>query len=72
MENNHIKQDSSNNKPNNNNNINNPEQHIQKVNNNHLTNDEYIKLFYSSNNAGVNKNFPLGVMHDSYKTKNGK
>ena len=71
MENNRIKQDSSNNKPNNNN-INNPEQHIQKVNNNHLTNDEYIKLFYNSNNAGVNKNFPLNVIHNSYKTKNGK
>ena len=71
MENNHIKQDSSNNKPNNNI-INNPEQQIQKVNNNHLTNDEYIKLFYSSSNAGVNKNFPLNVIHNSYKTKNGK
>ena len=71
MENNRIKQDSSNNKPNNNN-INNPEQQIQKVNNNHLTNDEYIKVFYSSNNAGVNKNFPLNVIHNSYKTKNGK
>ena len=71
MENNHIKQDSSNNKPNNNN-INNPEQQVQKVNNNHLTNDEYIKLFYSSNNAGVNKNFPLNIIHNSYKTKNGK
>lgn len=71
MENNKNKQDSSNNKPNNNN-INNPEKYIQKENNNYLTNDEYIKLFYNSNNAGVNKNFPLNVIHNSYKTKTGK
>ena len=71
MENNKINQDSSNNKPNNNN-INNPERHIPKENNNHLTNEEYIKLFYNLNNAGVNKNFPLNVIHNSYKTKNGK
>ena len=71
MENNQNKQDSSNNKPNNNN-INNPGKHIQKENSNYLTNDEYIKLFYSSNNAGVNKNFPLNVIHNSYKTKNAK
>ena len=71
MENNQNKQDSSNNKPNKNN-INNPEKQIPKENNNHLTNDEYIKLFYNSNNAGINKNFPLNVIHNSYKSKIGK
>ena len=71
MENNKNNQDSSNNKPNSNN-INNPDQHVQKRSNEHLTNDEYIKLFYNSNNAGVNKNFPLNVIHNSYKSKNGK
>ena len=42
------------------------------ANNNCLTNDEYINLFYNSNNAGVNKNFPLKVVHETYKNKNEK
>ena len=72
MENNKNHQDSSNNKKNNNN-MNNTENHEQKDNNtNHLTNEEYIKLFYNSNNAGVNKNFPLNVKHNSYNNKNVK
>lgn len=70
MENNKNHQKSSNNKKNNN--MNNTENHEQKDNNNHLTNEEYIKLFYNSNNAGVNKNFPLNVKHNSYNDKNGK
>ena len=70
MENNKNHQESSNNKKNNN--MNNTENHEQKDNNNHLTNEKYIKLFYNSNNAGVNKNFPLNVKHNSYNNKNGK
>jgi len=70
MENNKNHQESSNNKKNNN--MNNTENHEQKDNNNHLTNEEYINLFYNSNNAGVNKNFPLNVKHNSYNNKNGK
>jgi hypothetical protein len=71
MENNKNHQESSNNK-NNNNNMDNSEHHEQKDNINHLTNEEYIKLFYNSNNAGVNKNFPLNVKHNSYNNKNAK
>ena len=40
------------------------------VNNNSLTNEEYIKLFYNSNNAGVNKNFSLNVIRNKNKSKN--
>ena len=40
------------------------------VNNNCLTNEEYIKLFYNSNNAGVNKNFSLNVIRNKNKSKN--
>ena len=42
------------------------------VNNCCLTNDEYIKLFYNSNNSGVNKNFPLKVIRETFKSKQGK
>jgi len=70
MENNKNHQESSNNKKNNN--MDNSEHHEQKDNINHLTNEEYIKLFYNSNNAGVNKNFPLNVKHNSYNNKNAK
>ena len=42
------------------------------TNKTYLTNEEYIKLFYNSNNNGVNKNFPLNVIHNQKKTKNGK
>ena len=38
----------------------------------YLTNEEYIKLFYNSNNTGVNTNFPLNVIHNQKKAKNGK
>ena len=37
-----------------------------------LTNEEYIKLFYNSKNNGVNKNFPLNVIHNQKREKNGK
>ena len=40
------------------------------LNNDFLTNEEYIKLFYNSNNAGVNKNFSLNVIRDKNKPKN--
>ena len=40
------------------------------LNNGFLTNEEYIKLFYNSNNAGVNKNFSLNVIRDKNKPKN--
>ena len=40
------------------------------VNKNYLTNEEYIKLFYNSNNAGVNKNFSLNVIRNKNKSKN--
>ena len=42
------------------------------LNNDFLTNEEYIKLFYNSNNAGVNKNFSLNVIRDKNKPKNEK
>ena len=40
------------------------------LNNGFLTNEEYIKLFYNSNNAGVNKNFSLNVIRGKNKPKN--
>ena len=40
------------------------------VNKNYLTNEEYIKLFYNSNNAGVNKNFSLNIIRNKNKSKN--
>ena len=43
---------------------------ILHVNKNYLTNEEYIKLFYNSNNAGVNKNFSLNVIRNKNKSKN--
>ncbi len=54
----------------NNNNSDNPNNN--PANNNCITNDEYINLFYNSNNAGVNKNFPLKVVHEAYKHKSEK
>ncbi len=66
------KNDSSNNSTNNNNdNINDKKGHFPE-NNNYMTNDEYIKLFYNSNNAGVNRNFKLNVFHGDNKSNKGK
>ena len=63
---------SSNNSTNNNNdNINDNNGHFPE-NNNYMTNDEYIKLFYNSNNAGVNRNFKLNVFHGDNKSNKGK
>ena len=53
------------------NNISNKDEN-ESTNKAYLTNEEYIKLFYNSKNNGVNKNFPLNVIHNLKKEKNGK
>ena len=45
---------------------------IPNINKMYLTNEIYIKLFYSSKNCGFNKNFPLNVVYNKKKSKTSK